>query len=150
MSFRLEYTPCTIWGSYIISWLGNGPLKGIFYREESRHLTEGNFKLPESEITIADSLSKHDYKTIFLGKWHNGNTDEFKPIMHGYDEYLSFSIISRYLHRGDPEAQECVLEDLLDQYLRAVVRYQILKDGGPYFEPNEYLTDYLAHEASKG
>lgn len=53
---------------------------------------EGRFKpaplhsdMPLEEITIAERLHAHGYKTMFLGKWHLGPTQEFWPEHQGFD-----------------------------------------------------------------
>lgn len=127
-----------------------GNLSGIFYGENAQDLNESDFVLPQSETTIAQSLSTSNYKNIFLGKWHSGSTEDLKPIIHGYDEYLAFNIISQYLPRNHPDAVRCTKNDIFDDFIHVNARYHILKDGGPYFEPKGYLTDYLAEEASRG
>ena len=43
----------------------------------------------------------------------------------------------------------CELGDMLDKFLWANVRYEMKKDTGPHFEPEGYLTDYLAKEAGE-
>jgi arylsulfatase A-like enzyme len=37
------------------------------------------------ELTIAEALKEHGYKTAFLGKWHLGPTEEFWPENQGFD-----------------------------------------------------------------
>jgi arylsulfatase A-like enzyme len=80
---------------------------------------------------------------------HVGATKTSQPTYRGFSEALSFSLISRYLEVGDPEAMNCELGDMLDKFLWASVRYEVRKDRSNYFKPRGYLTDYLADEAVK-
>ncbi len=44
--------------------------------------------LPESEITIAESLRAAGYATSCVGKWHLGHLPQYLPTEHGFDEYF--------------------------------------------------------------
>jgi len=44
-----------------------------------------NDRMALSELTIAEALKEHGYRTAFLGKWHLGPTEEFWPEHQGYD-----------------------------------------------------------------
>lgn len=39
------------------------------------------------EITIADALKPHGYKSACIGKWHLGSTHEYRPLRQGFDNY---------------------------------------------------------------
>ena len=41
--------------------------------------------LPDSEITIAEMLKKHDYATLHIGKWHLGVRPGGRPLDQGFD-----------------------------------------------------------------
>jgi arylsulfatase len=41
-----------------------------------------------SEITIAELLKQKNYTTAIVGKWHLGDSKEFLPLQHGFDEYF--------------------------------------------------------------
>ncbi len=41
-----------------------------------------------NEETFAELLKKKDYKTGMVGKWHLGDSKQFLPLQHGFDEYL--------------------------------------------------------------
>jgi arylsulfatase A-like enzyme len=41
--------------------------------------------MPLEEITLAEALQAHGYKTAFLGKWHLGPTEEYWPENQGFD-----------------------------------------------------------------
>lgn len=44
-----------------------------------------NNRMPLSELTLAETLQQHGYKTAFLGKWHLGPTEEYWPQNQGFD-----------------------------------------------------------------
>lgn len=41
-----------------------------------------------SEITIAELVKQKGYATAIVGKWHLGDSPEFLPLQHGFDEYF--------------------------------------------------------------
>lgn len=136
--------------SYAISLLGDPQLPGIFHYDRRSEVNETVMVLPSEFPTFAEIFQndpRHLYRTLFLGKWHNGNDRNFKAITRGFDDKLAINIISSYLPRGHPESVDCILNDTLDRFLRANIRYQIEKNNGPYFEPKGYITDYLGDEA---
>ncbi len=44
--------------------------------------------MPVEEVTIADVLKKHGYKTGIVGKWHLGHMHKYLPLQRGFDEYF--------------------------------------------------------------
>ncbi|NLE59689.1 MAG: sulfatase, partial [Planctomycetes bacterium] len=53
---------------------------------------EGRFKpapladrMPLEEVTLAEALHEHGYRTAFVGKWHLGPSKEFWPEQQGFD-----------------------------------------------------------------
>ncbi|MDR3232291.1 MAG: sulfatase [Planctomycetaceae bacterium] len=88
---------------------------------------EYNDRMPLNEITLAEAFKEAGYKTIYVGKWHLGPTEEFWPKNQGFDVNIGG------WSRGNPG------------------------QGGyfsPYNNPKlpdgpdgEYLTDRLAKEA---
>ncbi len=56
--------------------------------------TDPAIGLPETELTIADSLRHGGYATALIGKWHLGGTARFHPQRRGFDEFFGF------LHEG--------------------------------------------------
>jgi arylsulfatase A-like enzyme len=57
-----------------------------------------NMKL--SEITIAEALKAHGYRTALFGKWHLGSHREFGPMKQGFDEFFGIrnGFIDNYNH----------------------------------------------------
>ena len=43
--------------------------------------------LPESEVTIAETLKTVGYATACIGKWHLGHLPQFLPTNNGFDDY---------------------------------------------------------------
>lgn len=44
--------------------------------------------ISSDEMTIAELLKQKNYATGIFGKWHLGDSKEFLPLQHGFDEYL--------------------------------------------------------------
>jgi uncharacterized sulfatase len=44
--------------------------------------------LPAAEITIAEALRTRGYRSICIGKWHLGHTEQYLPHTQGFDEYF--------------------------------------------------------------
>lgn len=56
----------------------------------SQGFTKADMGLDKSQKTIADYLKTNGYKTIAIGKWHQGNKDEFFALKRGFDEFYGF------------------------------------------------------------
>jgi arylsulfatase A-like enzyme len=82
--------------------------------------------LPLSEKTIADRLKAAGYATGLIGKWHLGNTPEYRPQRRGFDEFFGF-LGGAHSYRAGEGAP-------------------ILRGNKPV-EENEYMTDAFAREA---
>lgn len=41
--------------------------------------------MPLSEVTLAEALKEHGYKTAFIGKWHLGKEEKYWPENQGFD-----------------------------------------------------------------
>jgi arylsulfatase A-like enzyme len=44
-----------------------------------------NDRMPLEEVTLAEALQAAGYRTVFLGKWHLGPTEEFWPERQGFE-----------------------------------------------------------------
>jgi len=44
--------------------------------------------LSDGETTLAQLLKQHGYATGIFGKWHLGDSPQFLPTRHGFDEYF--------------------------------------------------------------
>ncbi|TSA35862.1 MAG: sulfatase [Verrucomicrobiaceae bacterium] len=104
-------------------------------RWQDRFGFEGNpepgatWGLPLTEKTIAERLKPLGYATGIFGKWHQGETPEFRPNKRGFDEFFGFlSGMHSYFEGNDPK-------------------------WGPIFRGNEpvqldkYLTQAIAEES---
>jgi arylsulfatase A-like enzyme len=100
---------------------------------------------------LGQILQKEGYRTLFLGKWHLGETPETQPQRRGFDEALGFlSGAALFLSKDSADAVNSYQDfDPIDRFLWANLRFAVRYNGGPRFAPSHYLTDYLADEASK-
>lgn len=105
--------------------------------------------LPGSEITLAEALKPQGYHTVHIGKWHLGNSPEFLPNAQGFDESVMLES-GLFLPEDSPEVVNAKLPfDPFDQFLWARMQYATSYNGGEWFEPRGYLTDFYTDEAIK-
>ncbi|MEQ9196931.1 MAG: sulfatase [Parvibaculum sp.] len=105
--------------------------------------------LPGEEITLAEALKPKGYHTMHIGKWHLGNSPEFIPNAQGFDESVMLES-GLFLPEDSPEVVNAKLPfDPIDQFLWARMQYATSYNGGEWFEPKGYLTDYYTDEAVK-
>ncbi|MBT9459395.1 MAG: sulfatase-like hydrolase/transferase [Burkholderiaceae bacterium] len=103
--------------------------------------------LPGSEQTVAELLKPRGYHTLHIGKWHLGSTPEMRPNQQGFDESL-FMESGLYLPENDARVINSKQEfDPIDKFLWPNMRFGVSYNGGKWFEPNQYLTDYFTDEA---
>lgn len=103
--------------------------------------------MPPSEQTIAKLLKPRGYHTIHIGKWHLGSTPEMRPNNQGFDESL-FMESGLYLPENDPKVVNSKQDfDPIDKFLWPNMRFGVSYNGGKWFEPSKYLTDYFTDEA---
>lgn len=85
-----------------------------------------------SEKTIGDAFSSEGYKTIYIGKWHLGSTEEFYPTNRGWDEFFGL----REGHRSyfpDPKEN----------------KHKAIEHNGEYVKWDGYVTDLFTETAIK-
>jgi uncharacterized sulfatase len=103
--------------------------------------------LPPSELTVAELLKERGYHNIHIGKWHLGSTPEMRPNNQGFDETL-FMESGLYLPENDPRVVNSKQDfDPIDKFLWPNMRYGVSYNGGHWFEPKGYLTDYYTDQA---
>ncbi|MFA5122077.1 sulfatase-like hydrolase/transferase [Zavarzinia sp.] len=149
--FGFEFTPTPIGFSRVVGHFDStAPVKPIYHEERESAVPpfeeEG---LPTSEITIADLLRGAGYHTIHLGKWHLGETPQFRPEAHGFDETLGFySGASLFMDPDDPDAVNAHQDfDPIDLFLWAALPYGVRYNGSDMFRPQGHMTDYLTDQA---
>lgn len=52
--------------------------------------------LSDDETTLAQLLKKQGYATGMLGKWHLGDSPQFMPLRHGFDQYFGIPLSVDY------------------------------------------------------
>jgi len=87
--------------------------------------------LPLDQKLIPEYLKNHGYRSIVLGKWHQGGADRFHPLKRGFDEFYGFRSGARSFWPSKNPGR-------LDRMER---------DFGKFKEHEGYLTDVLADEA---
>ena len=103
--------------------------------------------MPASEQTLPELLKARGYHNLHIGKWHLGSTPEMRPNNQGFDETL-FMESGLYLPQNDPRVVNSKQDfDPIDKFLWPNMRFGVSYNGGKWFEPNQYLTDYFTDEA---
>ena len=103
--------------------------------------------MPGSEVTLAERLKPLGYHNVHIGKWHLGSTPEMRPNAQGFDETV-FMESGLYLPVNHPEVVNSRQDfDPIDKFLWPNMRFGVSYNGGKWFEPNKYLTDYFTDEA---
>lgn len=151
--FGFEFTGVPVEFSQLVGHFdAKAPVRPIYHADREAEVPPYQDQgLPTSEITIARLLSKAGYRTLHLGKWHLGESPQFTPQAHGFDESLGFySGASLFLKKDDPEVVNSMQDyDPIDKFLWAALPYGVHFNGGELFEPKGYMTDYLTDEAIK-
>jgi len=148
--FGFEFTPTPKAFEQIVGHYHQGMRAPIYHQELEADLPSvQDEKVPDSEIMIPALLKTAGYHTVFLGKWHLGETADTRPEHRGFDEALGFLPgASRYADSSDPGIVESHQDfDPIDKFLWANLDFAVRFNGGPRFTPSEYMTDYLADEA---
>lgn len=100
-------------------------------------LSDDEMGLPLDQKTMGDYLKNRGYRTAIFGKWHQGNADRFHPVRRGFDEFYGFRGGARSYFPIDDQSPNYRSEDRLE------------RGFDDYIEPDEYLTDALAHETAR-
>jgi arylsulfatase A-like enzyme len=113
-----------------------GLLSGIYQQRfgfESNHTGDkisGDIGLGDNIVTMADVFQKNKYKTIALGKWHLGKTEDDHPNKRGFDEFYGFLDGARsYFPIETP------------------TKTRMLQQNGKHVKFDGYLTDVLTDRA---
>lgn len=88
-----------------------------------------------SELTIAELLKQHGYRTALFGKWHLGATPGFGPNEQGFDEFFGHlgGFIDNYQHT----------------FLHGDDFHDLYRDHTEVFETGKYFPDLVVREAHR-
>ncbi len=148
--FGFEFTPAPPALGRSMRTFNYGIHNGVSFPEREKDMIPfAKMGLPQSEITIAALLQDAGYHTMHLGKWHLGESAEFGVTKRGFNESLLTSG-SMFLPKDDPRVVNSMQDfDPIDRFLWVSMPFYAQKDGGPGFQPKNYLTDYMTDEAVK-
>ncbi len=150
--FGFEFTPVPDAGRIIVNWLAEEDenfLRAKIDNEVARNLpTFLDQGMPSDQITIAEMLKGAGYYTAHIGKWHLGHSDGMSPNDQGFDDSLSLGG-SYYLPENDPNVVNAKFDTVIDKMVWASSQYAAQFNGGDYFAPDKYVTDYYTDEALK-
>ena len=152
--FGFEFTPTPKqFMKVIVSGQTSSDLpKPIYHAEREADLIPyEDMGLPVQEVTLARALKNSGYRTLQLGKWHLGDSPQFRPYAHGFDESLSLMHgASMFLPENSPQVVNAKQAfDPIDKFLWAAHPWGIRFNAGEPFQPPRYMTDYLTDEAIK-
>jgi uncharacterized sulfatase len=103
--------------------------------------------LPADEVTLAEVLREAGYYTAHIGKWHLGRSEGSRPTDQGFDDSLLMAS-GLYLPEKHPDVVNARVDtDPVDRFLWARMRHANSFNGGGWFAPGGYLTDYWTDEA---
>jgi arylsulfatase A-like enzyme len=154
--FGFEFTPTPPGFSPVVGMLSDmmdRPLKPPSFTNPQApgldSLEFGGLGMPPSEITIAELLADQGYHTAHIGKWHLGLENGMAAHDQGFAESL-WMASGLYGRRDDEDIIQARQKfDPIDRFLWEVLNFAAGFNGGPWFEPPKYLTDYYTDEAVK-
>lgn len=148
--FGFEFTPTPPGMMQIVPMIGavnESRLRAPIHHENVETVSYEEMGMPPSEITIAELLRDQGYRTGHIGKWHLGRSNGMDPNSQGFDESLLMGS-GLYLPEDDPDVVNSKQDfDPIDQFLWAIMSFSASFNGGDFFEPARYLTDYYTDEA---
>lgn len=95
--------------------------------------------LPESQLTLAEVLAGHGYRSGIFGKWHLGTADAYRPSAHGFDRHVGFlagcvDYFSHIFYWGMSQGVDPV--------------HDLWEDDQEIWRNGEYLTDIITDQAT--
>ena len=122
-----------------------------YYIKTEERLREG---LPPSEITLAELLTKLNYQTAIIGKWHLGAAPFAQPCNRGFGyQYGFYEAYTLYQNKKDTNVVNCEIKNsLMDQHqwkdaAKPHSNCAILRNCCEAKREDEFLTDKLTDEA---
>ena len=150
--FGFEFTPVPDLGQLVVRWLAeedDDDLRARIDNEIARNLPSFMDQgMPSDQITIAEILKTKGYYTAHIGKWHLGHSSGMSPLDQGFDDSLSLAG-AYYLPEDHPDVVNAKFETSIDKMVWSGSQYAARFNGGDYFAPDKYVTDYYTDEAIK-
>ena len=150
--FGFEFTPVPDLGQLVVRWLAeedDDDLRARIDNEIARNLPSFMDQgMPSDQITIAEILKTQGYYTAHIGKWHLGHSSGMSPLDQGFDDSLSLAG-AYYLPEDHPDVVNAKFETSIDKMVWSGSQYAARFNGGDYFAPDKYVTDYYTDEAIK-
>ncbi len=104
--------------------------------------------LADGEVTLGDAFKAAGYRTACVGKWHLGHLPRFRPLRHGFDEYLGI-LYSNDMHKvelidGDKVVEYPVVQATLTRrYTERALDFLARNKDRPFFL---YLPHAMPHK----
>lgn len=148
--FGFEFTPAPKQLAMVFKKSEHSIHPTVFHDEELKNIPlMKEMVLPKEETMLSEVLAESGYHNYYLGKWHLGETDGYRPLERGFHESLSFlKGASLYLPSSHKDLVNADIGIALDDFLTFNLEFGVSHNNGPYFEPDIYMTDYLSREAS--
>ena len=152
--FGFEFTPVPVQFAQVLGSMStNATHPPIYHSDREKDVPPvAEMKVPASETMLPEMLRANGYRTLMVGKWHLGETEDTRPEARGFDEFLGFLPgAALFLPSDHPDVVESRQDyDPIDKFLWANLPFAVMKDGqGAHFAPSKYMTDYLSDEAAK-
>lgn len=146
-----EYTPIYKMGVTIFDWMEKTDpqkLPTVIDTELAKTIPAiEHLGLPNSEITIAETLKQKGYYNAHIGKWHLGSIGDMRPEKQGFDDSL-YMVGPLYQPEDHPEVVNARIEgEKIDNMVWSMGQYAVSFNGSDPFEPKGYLTDYFTNAA---
>ena len=150
--FGFEFTPVPDAGRTVLTWLAeedDSELRSRIDKDLAMNLPPFlDQGMPSEQITIAEILKDAGYYTAHIGKWHLGHASGMDPQSQGFVDSLSLAG-SYYLPEDHPQVVNAKFDTSIDKMVWSSGQYAAQFNGGDFFEPDKYVTDYYTDEALK-
>jgi uncharacterized sulfatase len=103
--------------------------------------------LDTEEITVAEVLKDVGYRTLHVGKWHLGRTDDKIANAQGFDESITMAS-GLFLPVDHPQVVNAKVDySGLDRFIWENMDYAVQYNNSDRFAPDGYLSDYFTNQA---